>query len=294
MAVLLTGVAAGAAARWTSSVGGANGRTTTAFYRYDPVTEAESETELLLQAKEQFVKHLVEESQHPSRIQSEIHGAAYLYTLLDSVTAKVVKPGIIQLNAQYGGSAQQPQTTRVTSDTVMVYTKGGTNSLYPNGNFGFPDETLINQLPGEDPLNIDMQRHTVDALQRTPFTRSMISYRPTIIDVKGPFAQRWQDAVGRTNNNVFTAFLGDDYSGQVFGVNTVRLNGFQTNPKPLLSKDGGVAWSTTFDFTISQTQFVDQAIEIEDREEEDETSLKGKIVYLDQYERIPFPQFYTP
>ncbi len=294
---LVTGVASGASARWTSSVGGGNNRVRLAYYRYDPALVT-SEAELLLEAREAFQDFLISDSGHPKRIQSDIHLVEYLYVMLESITAKVVKVGLVQLVATYGGSAQQPQQTGASSDTVMIYTKGEVDSLYgesEGGPFGFPDESLINQLPGESPLDIDLTAHRIDAFQRSPFTRSMISYKPSIIDYKGAFASGWPDVVGRTNSDTFTAYLGDDYRPVPFGPNRVRLNSLVTVPKPLLSKDRGIAWQTTFDFTISSTQFVDQGIEVTDESDSNgDVVQKGKVVYLKQYQQAPFPQFYSP
>lgn len=294
MGVLITGVATGAAARWTSSVGGPNSRQTQAYYRYDPAVEND-EGDLLHDAKRRFTNHLLRNRSVGRRIASDCHQADYLYLFLDSITAKVVKPGLISLVAMYGGSAQQPQTTGVTSDTVMIYTKGAVDSLYPGEFYGFPDETLINQDIDESPLDINLDVHRLDAFQRSPFTRSMLSYKPTIIDVKGALEQSWASKVGRTNANIFSAYLGDDFGVRYFGANRVRLNGFTTVPKPLLSQDGGIAWATTFDFTICSTQFVDQGIEVfEETGGGDDPRQRAKIVYLDQYERVGFPTFYTP
>ena len=294
MGVLITGVATGAAARWTSSVGGPNSRQTQAYYRYDPAIES-NEGNLLKEAKHAFVRHLGSERIVGRRIASNCHEADYLYLFLDSVTAKVVKPGVISLVAMFGGSGQEPQTTGVTSDTVMIYTKGAVDQLYPNKFYGFPDETLINQDIDEDPMNINLDVHRIDAFQRSPFTRSMISYKPTIIDYRGAIDQSWANKVGRTNANIFSAYLGDDFGVRYFGANRVRLNGLTTVPKPLLSQDGGVAWATTFDFTICSTQFVDQGIEVfEETGGGDDPRQRAKIVYLDQYERVGFPTFYTP
>jgi len=101
--------------------------------------------------------------------------------------------------------------------------------------------------------------------------------------------------VGRTNLNTFRAYLGDDYRPVEFGPNRVRLNSLVTVPKPLLSKDRGIAWQTTFDFTISSTQFVEQGIEVTDESDSNgDVVQKGKVVYLKQYQQARFPQFYSP
>ncbi|MEC7293619.1 MAG: hypothetical protein VXU46_01885 [Planctomycetota bacterium] len=295
MGVLLTGVASGASASWSSSVGGRNSRVRTAYYQYEVGTEEEV---ILREARDAFLNFLIKDSSHPRRIQSDLHGVDYLYVMLDNISAKIIKPGIVGLQATYGGSAQQPQTTGVSSDTVMIYTKGAVDALYgtsEGGPFGFPDETLLNQVEGEDPLNINLDVHRIDAFQRTPFTRGLISYKPTILDYRGALAQGWASRVGKTNANRFTYYMGDDYGPLTVGVNRVRLNGLTTVPKPLISKDKGIAWMTQFDFTICNTQFVDQGIEVNEEEDaEGNTANTGKIVYLDQYERIDFPNWYSP
>ena len=295
MGVLLTGVASGASASWSSSVGGRNSRVRTAYYQYEVGTEEEV---ILTEAKDAFLNFLIEDSSHPRRIQSDLHGVDYLYVMLDNISAKVIKPGIVALQATYGGSAQQPQTTGISSDTVMIYTKGAVDALYgaaQGGPFGFPDESLLNQVQGEDPLNINLEVHRIDAFQRTPFTRGLISYKPTILDYRGALAQGWANVVGKTNANTFIYYMGDDYGPLFAAPNRVRLNGFTTVPKTLISKDKGIAWMTQFDFTICSTQFVDQAIEVNEEEtSEGDTENVGKIIYLDQYQRVRFPNWYTP
>tara|TARA_Y100001937_G_scaffold73492_1_gene99927 strand:+ start:1189 stop:2076 length:888 start_codon:yes stop_codon:yes gene_type:complete len=295
MGVLLTGVASGASASWSSSVGGRNSRVRTAYYQYEVGTEEEV---ILTEAKDAFLNFLIEDSSHPRRIQSDLHGVDYLYVMLDNISAKVIKPGIVALQATYGGSAQQPQTTGISSDTVMIYTKGAVDALYgaaQGGPFGFPDESLLNQVQGEDPLNINLEVHRIDAFQRTPFTRGLISYKPTILDYRGALAQGWANVVGKTNANTFIYYMGDDYGPLFAAPNRVRLNGLTTVPKPLISKDKGIAWMTQFDFTICSTQFVDQAIEVNEEEtSEGDTENVGKIIYLDQYQRVRFPNWYTP
>ena len=295
MARLITRPFSGLSARWTSNYGTGNQFSTKSFYRYD-ATVGRSEASLLLDAKTAFRSYLagVGDPSDPSGqdtvvgnyIRSKTHLTGnYGQVLLQNITARVVTPGLIEMTAGFVG--EEGFDSSVSADTIMIYTAG---SVAYN-NFGIPDSRLINQLPNETPQEIDLNAHIGgDALTRQPFTRSIIQYTPLVIDQDCPYAQGWQALVGKTNSEAFYVPFGPDGGTRFWTANRVRLDGFQTSPRPLLERDGGVAWATRFQFSICSTAWVNQAIETF---EDDDDNLRGRIIYEPQYELAPFLPLYS-
>jgi len=293
---LITRPFSGASARWTSNYGSGNQFTTKAFYRYDTSQDV-SEASLLLDAKTAFQNYLAGRgdptSTDPSSddtvvgnyIRSKTHLTGYYgQVLLQSISSRVIMAGLIEMTAVFVG--EEAFDSSVSADTIMIYTAGGVTN-----NFGIPDSRLINQLPDESPDNIDLDAHIGgDALTRQPFTRAIIQYTPLVIDQNGPYAMGWNTLVGKTNSNNFIVPFGPDGEDRFWLPNRVRLDGFSTSPRPLLEADGGVAWATRYQFSICSTAWVNQAIETF---ENNEDTLRGKIIYEPQYESAPFRNLYS-
>ena len=293
---LITRPFSGLSARWTSNYGSGNQFSTKAFYRYS-FRDNPSEATLLLDAQKAFVEYLAgqgEDENDPSGqdtvvgnyIRSKTHLTGYYgQVLLQNVTARVVTPGLIEMTAVFVG--EEAFDSSVSADTIMIYTAGGVT----NANFGIPDSRLINQFPEETPQNIDLNLHIGgDALTRAPFTRSIIQYTPLVIDQNGPYDQGWASLVGKVNSDKFYVPVGPDAQLRWWNPNRVRLDGFQTSPRPLLEADGGVAWATRYQFSICSTAWVNQAIETFT---DNEDNVRGRIIYEDQYQRAPFPYLYS-
>ncbi len=295
MARLITRPFSGLSARWTSNYGTGNQFSTKSFYRYD-ATKGRSEASLLLDAKTAFRSYLAgvgADTSDPSGqdtvvgnyIRSKTHLTGYYgQVLLQNITARVVTPGLIEMTAGFVG--EEAFDSSVSADTIMIYTAGGVTN-----NFGIPDSRLINQLPDESPTNINLDAHIGgDALTRQPFTRSIIQYTPLVIDQNGPYTQGWTKLVGKTNSQAFYVPFGPDAEQRFWNPNRVRLDGFQTSPRPLLERDGGVAWATRYQFSICSTAWVNQAIETF---EDDKDGLRGRIIYEPQYQSAPFLPLYS-
>lgn len=291
----------GLSARWTSNYGSGNQFSTKAYYRYR-FSDNLSEATLLLDAQKAFVAYLAGQGQpgigdaddtDPSSqdtvvgnyLRSKTHLTGYYgQVLLQNITARVVTPGLIEMTAVFVG--EESFDSSVSADTIMIYTAGGVTNA-----FGIPDSRLINQFPEETPQNIDLNAHIGgDALTRQPFTRSIIQYTPLVIDENGPYSNYWAAKVGKVNANRFFVPFGPDAEIRWWEPGYVRLDGFQTAPRPLLEADGGVAWATRYQFSICSTAWVNQAIETFTDADD---NVRGRIIYEPQYEFADFGYLYS-
>ena len=271
----------GLSIRFTNNYGAGNQYTTKSYYKY---SQGQSDSAALGSAKDKFVRDLQEQGfRVGDYIRSPAHiNGEYGQVLLSSVSLRVVFVGLIEITAVFTG--EENFQSSASADSIMIYTAGRINTR------GIPGERLINQIGDETPDNINLDAHVGgDALTRAPFTRSVILYTPTVIDSNGPFAQGWNFLIGKTNTNGFSVPFGRDGEYVTYLANRVRFDGFSTEPKPLCESSGGVAWKTKFQFSICSTEWVQQAVETFEVDEE----LRGRIIYEDQYQREFFPTLYS-
>jgi hypothetical protein len=272
----------GLSIRYTNNYGAGNQFTTKSFYKY---SQGQSDSFALGQAKDRFVRDLKDQGfRVGDYIRSPAHmNGEYGQVLLSSVTLRVVFVGLIEITAVFTG--EENFQSSASADSIMIYTAGNINTP------GIPASRLINTIGDETPDNIDLDAHVGgDALTRAPFARSVILYTPTVIDANGPFAQGWNFLIGKTNTNGFSVPFGRDGQYVTYLANRVRLDGFSTEPKPLCESSGGVAWKTKYQFSICSTEWVQQAVETYETQED---GLRGRIIYEDQYQREFFPTLYS-
>ena len=285
---LFSGVGVGSQATWTDSYGQGNSFTEIAYYRYQP-REFTSTAAVLSEARAQMLLYLAGETTEANLVIAPTHQlGAFMYGRVtpSQLNVQIVKPGLCKVTATFAGSESLP--TAVSSDTVMIYTAGATNS------FGFPGQRLINDIGGT-PQEFDLSFYQDgNALVRQPFTRSIIRWEPTIIQSRGPF-EDWANKVGHINaGGAFAVPFGPDGEIRYFGAKQVRFDGFQTQYVPGIEADGGVAYRTKLQFSICSTQWVQQAVEVDTKTDADgnETST-GRIIYEDQYPSANMPYIYN-
>ena len=111
-----------------------------------------------------------------------------------------------------------------------------------------------------------------------------------VIDQNGPYENGWANKVGKINAGKFFVPFGPDAEVRWWNAGYVRLDGFQTSPRPLLEADGGVAWATRYQFSICSTAWVNQAIETFTDADD---NVRGKIIYEYQYQFAEFGWLYS-